>query len=189
MMNFAKTMLAGLLLAPLAAAADDMSYTWVDAAYVDLDLDIPGAPSGDGYALKGSVGFAQHWFAFAEYDALSIDVVDVNLMSAGLGGHYGLTDHLDLVGRAGYLQIDVSAPGPDPGSESGYLASLGLRGRLADRVELEGSYMQRDTGNGDEGVWTAGGRFHFTPAFSAGVEYEMGDDNDNLFFAGVRYTF
>ena len=66
-MKLASAVIGGLVLAvaPLAAMAEDMSYSYVEADYVDLDID--DAPSGDGFALRGSVGFAGNWFAFAEY--------------------------------------------------------------------------------------------------------------------------
>ena len=57
-MNLVKAMFGGLMLAaaPLAALAEGMSYSYVDAAYVDTDID--GAPSADGFGLRGSFGFA-----------------------------------------------------------------------------------------------------------------------------------
>jgi len=51
-MNLVKAMFGGLMLAaaPLAALAEGMSYSYVDAAYVDTDID--GAPSADGFGLR-----------------------------------------------------------------------------------------------------------------------------------------
>ena len=53
-MKFAKVMLGSLMLAaaPLAAMAEDMSYNYVDLAYVDQDIDGVG-PSADGFGLRG----------------------------------------------------------------------------------------------------------------------------------------
>lgn len=186
-MRFPRLMLAGLALAcaPLAATAEAMSYNWVDAEYVDLDID--DAPSGDGYAAQGSVGFGEYGFAFAEYNALSVDVVDIDLWTVGLGGHYPINPDLDVVGRAGYLKIDISVPGGGL-DDDGYLVSLGLRGRLGGHVELEGSVMARDTGNDSETVWVAGGRYHFNRNFAVGAEYQVGD-NANLLYAGLRFSF
>ena len=58
-MKFVKTLVSGLLIAvtPLAASADDMSYSFVGLDYIETDIDGAGAQA-DGYALRGSVGFA-----------------------------------------------------------------------------------------------------------------------------------
>ena len=190
-MKLAQAAIGGLLLAaaPLAAMADDTSYSWIEADYVDLDLDFAGAPPGDGLALRGSVGFANNWFAFADYSSLEVDVLDIDLIEAGGGGHYSFAENFDVVGRVGDIQVDVSVPGAGDTDDDGYLVSLGVRGRLGDAVELEGSVMDRDTGGdgGSETEWTVAGRYHFN-RFAVGAEYQMGDD-ENILYAGVRYSF
>lgn len=187
-MKFVNAMAGSLLLAvaPLAAHAEDMSYSWVNIEYTDVDID--DAPSGDGPSLRGSIGFADHFFAFAEYGMFDVDVLDIDLMAVGLGGHYGLTDKLDLVGRAGYVEVDISSPGFSA-TQDGWLASVGLRSRVAEHVELEGSVMQRDLGDGgDDTVFSVGGRYHFNDLVAAGLEYQMSDEV-NFLFAGVRFSF
>ena len=76
-MKLGKVVLGSLMLAsaPLAAMADDMSYSYVDAAYVETDID--GAPSADGFGLRGSVGFAENWFVFANYSSQSVQGIAI----------------------------------------------------------------------------------------------------------------
>lgn len=101
-MRFLKAMTAGLMLAalPLASHAEDMSYSFVDLGWIQTDIDGFG-PKADGFALRGSVGFAENFFAFAEYADQSISIfgvgVDIEQYAVGLGGHYGLSDNLDIV--------------------------------------------------------------------------------------------
>ena len=78
-MNLVKAMFGGLMLAaaPLAALAEDMSYSYVDLAYVDTEVDGVG-PSLDGFALRGSISFAENWFAFGEFAAQSVSGVDLD---------------------------------------------------------------------------------------------------------------
>ena len=104
-MKLVNVMLGGLMLAaaPLAALAEDMSYSNVDLAYVETDIDGVG-PSLDGFGLRGSVGFAQNWFAFGEYSAQSVSGVDLDTYTVGLGGHYGLADNLDLIAIHQYFR-------------------------------------------------------------------------------------
>jgi hypothetical protein len=187
-MKYFHALAGSLLLAsvPLAAHAEDMSYSYVNLDYADVDPD--DAPSGDGPSLRGSVGFADHYFAFAEYGMFDIDVVDIDLMAVGLGGHFGLNDNIDFVARAGYVQVDISVPGFSD-SQDGWLVSAGLRGRVGNHVELEGSVMQRDLGDGgDDTVFTVGGRYHFNDLFAIGAEYQTSSDV-NIAYAGVRLSF
>lgn len=188
-MKFVSALLGGLLLAvsPLATLADDMNYSFVELDWINTDVD--NGPSGDGFYLDGSVGFADHFFVFADYASQSVDVIDIDALSVGIGGHFGIAENLDLVGRVGYSELDLSAPGFSADAD-GYLVSAGLRGRVADQFEMEAHIIYRDLGNqgGDETAYSLGGRYHFSDMFAFGAEYQFGEDADTL-FAGVRFSF
>jgi hypothetical protein len=189
-MKFLNVMTAGLMLAglPLASHAEAMSYSFIDLGYIAADID--GASSNpDGFALRGSVGFAEQFFAFAAYSKLSASGVDVDQTTVGLGGHYGLSDNLDLVGRAGWLNADGSGPGGSL-SDDGYVLSAGLRGRVGTSVELEAGVAYADFGGsiGDDTSFAVGGRYYFTRNIAVGAEYQ--DDGDgSVIFLGGRYSF
>ena len=189
-MKLAKAVIGGLLLAatPLAAMADDMSYSYVDLGYAQLDIDGVG-PSADGFGLRGSIGFAQNWFAFAGYTAESVQGIDIDTISVGVGGHYGFTDNLDLVGRLGYFEINLDAGGGLNADDNGYLLDAGLRGRVGDAVELEGGLHYTDLSDGgDDTALYVGGRFHFNKTWALGAEYASGDNSSEI-FAYVRASF
>lgn len=186
-MKFGKVMLGSLLLAaaPLAAHAEGMSYSYVEADYVDVDID--NAPSGDGFGVRGSVGFADNWFVFADYLDASVNVVDIETIAVGLGGHFEVASNVDAVGRIGYTETDLSA-GPVNVSDDGYTLSLGLRGQMS-QFEAEGHLVYTDLSDGgDETAFEFAGRWNFTDMFSAGVAYRIGDDVNTL-YAGVRLSW
>jgi long-subunit fatty acid transport protein len=165
-----------------------MSYSFVDLGYIAADID--GVDStADGFALRGSIGFAEHYFAFTEYSNLSVSGGDFDQITVGLGGHYGLSDNLDLVGRAGWFKVNASDPG---GSfdDDGYLLSAGLRGKVGTSVELEASVIYTDLGgsNGDDTAFAMGGRYYFTRNFAVGAEYKDDSDSSAIFLGG-RYSF
>jgi hypothetical protein len=189
-MKFAKTLIGGLLLAvsPLAAFADEMSYSYVGLDYIETDIDGLG-PKADGFAVRGSVGFAEHYFVFAEYVPQSVANVDIDSMAVGFGGHYGLSDSLDLVGKLGWFQVDLSAPGGLDADDDGYLVEAGLRGRVAGSVELEGGARYLDLSDGgDDTSFYAAGRYHFNAMWAVGAEYRSGSDSSS-WLAGVRVSF
>jgi hypothetical protein len=190
-MKCTKVMLGSLALAVASFAAqaadDDMSYSNLDLGYVETDID--GAPSADGFGLRGSVGFAQNWFAFGEYVNQDLAGVDIDQFAVGLGGHYGLTEEMDLTGRVGYVDAEASVGGVSA-SVDGYLLSLGLRGQIGDAFELEGRVDHTDLGNqgGDDQSLAIAGRYFFTNQFAVGAELATSDDA-NSYLVGVRWNF
>ncbi|MGQ0385290.1 MAG: outer membrane beta-barrel protein [Gammaproteobacteria bacterium] len=191
-MKIMKTLIGSLMLAalPLAAQADNhgMSYSYIDAGYNEMDLD--SVASGDGVGVRGSVGFAENFFAFADYGMFDFSGgADVDAYQIGLGGRLGVSDKVDLVGRVGYTKLDLSA-GALSADEDGYLVSAGVRGELADGFELEGSVIYRDFGgsSGDDTAFAVGGRYFFTDNFAVTADFESGDDIE-IIFAGVRFSF
>jgi hypothetical protein len=187
-MKIVNAMACSLMVAMLstAAQAEDLSYSNVDFGWLSTDLD--DGPTVDGFGLRGSVGFAEHYFVFAEYGSQEVGGADVDQYAVGLGGHYALAENLDLVGRLGYMNAEISA-GPFSDDEDGYLFSAGLRGHIAPDFELEGGAIHRDFGGGaDDTALVIGGRYFFTDNFAINAEYEHGDDAGTI-FAGIRLTF
>ena len=195
-MKLVKVILGGLMLAaaPLAALAEDMSYSYVEVGYVDADL--ADVASGDGPSLRGSANFAEKFFAFGEYTTLDFPGgVDLDQYVVGLGGHFGIFDNADFVGRVGYTEFDVSVPGLGSGSADGYVVSAGIRGQVAEDFELEGHVIHTDLGSdlGDSTGFVVGGRYFFTGSLAIGLEYRTGDEiggeDLDLLSAHVRFAF
>lgn len=188
-MKIVKALLGSLMLAavPLAAQAEGMSYSYIDLGYNEIDID--GAPTGDGFGVRGSVGFAENFFAFAEYSTFGFPGgLDVDFYSVGLGGRLGVSDNVDLVGRAGYAKADASAGGLSA-DDDGYVVAAGVRAEVADGFELDGNVIYTDFGSGaDDTELAVGGRYFFTENFAVGAEFRTGDDADTI-FAGVRFAF
>jgi hypothetical protein len=187
-MKLLKAVVGGLMLAavPLAALAEDMSYSYVDLAYVDTDID--GAPSADGFGLRGAVDFAENFFVFGEYSDQSGGGLDLTSYAVGFGGHYGVAENVDVVGRIGWAQVEVDS-GPFNADDDAYLIDLGLRGRIGDAVELEGGARYTDFSDGGDSTGLfVGGRFHFNETWALGAEYQDGDDSSTI-LAYVRASF
>jgi hypothetical protein len=187
-MKFVNAMACSLIIAMLSTAANaqEMSYSNLDLGWLSTDID--DGPTVDGFGLRGSVGIAENFFVFAEYGSQEAGGADLDQYAVGFGGHLALAENLDLVGRLGYLNAEVSA-GPFSDDEDGYLFSAGLRGRIAPDFEIEGGAIHRDFGGGaDDTSVVFGGRYFLTENLAINAEYEHGDDAGTI-FAGIRLTF
>ena len=187
-MKFVNAMACSLMLAAMstAARAEDLSYSNLDLGWLSTDLD--NGPTVDGFGLRGSVGFAENLFVFGEFSNQEVSNVDIDQYAAGIGGHLGISENVDLVGRLGYINTEVSS-GSFSADDDGYLVSAGLRGRVVEDFELEGGVIYRDLGgNADDTAAVIGGRWFFHENFAINAEYEHSDDSGTI-FAGVRFTF
>jgi opacity protein-like surface antigen len=202
-------MALGLVSAPVFA---DFSYSNVEVGFHQGEIDgIDGGEGvigadGDGFLLAGSAAFGESVFGFASFGSLSLDdfeldgvsvsapgaKVKVKPLSVGVGFHWPLGESVDFVSGLSYERLKVSASdGVDSfsDSENGYGISAGLRGRLGESLELTGTLKYLDLG-GSEFVYSVGGRYYFTSAFAAGIDYTKYDDA-KLSILGVvlRYDF
>src|SRR5690606_16674483 len=102
---------AGAVL-PLGAAAQDLDYTFVEAAYVNSEIDAgPLDIDGDGLGLQGSVLITDDVFLFGEYASYDYDGgFDATSYSLGAGMRWGLKPELDLVGDLGYVHAELDRP-------------------------------------------------------------------------------
>lgn len=187
-----KKLLSALLIASIAplsstaAAADrNLSLTYVDASYQDID------GVADGFRLRGSYGFGEsNWYAFADYSRSEIDELnnaDFNMGHIGVGYSLPISEPADLVFETGYQLIRA-----DGSDLSGYRIAAGVRTQLG-TPRLEGHAKAVRYGGGDlESQWGAniGLNYFFTDAkrFSVLGEYEYGEDGD-IYWVGLRATF
>jgi len=181
------------------AADEGFSYNLAEIGYVrgeidDLDL------KGDGVTLGGSMQFSPNIFGsfnFADIDYGSsaatggVKIKGTNY-SLGVGFNWALGPTLDLVSGATYEHIKIkgSSGGVSASSnDSGFGLNVGLRGRVAEKLELTGNVKYVDFGQGaNDFTFGAGGRWYFTDAFAAGPDVSHNDDGTNWGIS-FRYDF
>jgi hypothetical protein len=128
-MKYQKLIATIFAVVPVAGmAADDLSYTYLQADYINLDIDDVGDngdvlddfDNGNGFAIRGSFGFGNNWFVFSDYSVTDADVsffddsdmlqpgnADVKKLDLGVGLALPLTDISDLVLRGAYTDTDI----------------------------------------------------------------------------------
>jgi len=190
------------MLSQAAIAAKGFSYSYLDGGYQGLRADSADA---DGVAAKLSYGFMDHFMILAGYshfwqdkaEGLSSVDVQVDQFTIGGGGHYSITERIDLVGSVVYVNEQSSGDAKYPGDSSksrvkgtreGYRAEFSGRIRAMDKLELTPLVAYRDvgdesgTGFGLDAIY----QFHRDWSVRGNATYFNDDSATNLFL-GVRF--
>ena len=99
-----------------------MDYSFAEFGYVDTHVDSNGVDvDGDGFALRGSLAVNPNFFVFAGYqDLTSTSTSTLSLLEVGGGGHWPLSDKIDLIGKVGIVKAEIDA-GPFDDDDDGFL--------------------------------------------------------------------
>lgn len=163
---------------PISAQASELSYSYVEANYVNLDSD------ADGFGLRGSVAFSENFYGLAGYTNVEVVGIDVDGFEIGLGFNHGVSDKTDLIGELAYQSASGGGFNAD-----GYRASFGVRGQLADNFEgiLKANYVDGGDYSGDFSG-TIGGHVKFNDTWGITGELEFAD-SDTGYLLGLRARF
>lgn len=170
---------------PFAAQAQekDLSYTWVEGNYVNLDN------STDGWGLRGSYNFGTSGlYALGSYSWLDADTplgdVNVKANEFGLGYHHSVADQTDLIGEVAYRNADTGTQNIDGGR-----ASVGVRSAMTKNFEgfVKANYYDLSDYSGDV-TGTVGAQYKFNPNWGVTAEAEVGN-GDQAYLLGVRASF
>ena len=176
---------------PLAGHAETMNYSYAELGYIDANFDAGAFDNdvdGDGFALRGSLAVNPNFFVFAGYQDLDFDFdVDASLLEVGGGGHWPLSDKIDIVGKLGIVKAEVDV-GQFDDDDDGFMVGARVRGAVAPKFELEGGFDYRNIDVGDETTIVLEGRYFFIPQLAGGVSVSIGDDVTSLGL-NVRWTF
>ena len=182
---------AALIVAPAAALADDLSYTYADVRYFttdadDLSINQQGGVLAGSYAID-STFFVAGDASFGYSDAFNNGHYKTVTAALRGGAHYPVTDVLDVVGSAGMLFADVSGNGAKE-NDFGYRADAGLRLALAPQVEIGAFYSYQSIFSNDTSTFTGDLQYHVTENISAVASITNGRNAD-IYSIGARYRF
>jgi len=200
--------------------AEDLSYTYLQADYINLDIDdvgddgdiIDDFDNGNGYAVRGSLGFGNNWFIFGNYSKTDADITffddldmlqpgnaDVIRMDLGLGMALPLNDASDLVLRGAYTDTDIddfdvgasednSLDDLNDDDSDGYFADASWRSQVSPNIEvsLGGRYTEME--NIDGLIFIGGVLFEVSEAWGISLQVDAGDEL-STYSAGARLSF
>ncbi|HUO66743.1 MAG TPA: porin [Gammaproteobacteria bacterium] len=188
-------LVATVVLMPALSSAQQTSKSGFDYNYAELsydkhDFDVSRAPDnidGDGFTLSGSFKVADDWHVYASYGTANLDLgLDVDTWVLGLGYNYSLKPNVDLYGRVLYIDQSASS-GQFSAHDNGLGLQFRVRGRVNEKVEVEGGLQYVDVASSDTSL-QASVRYYFTRQISAGVGITLGGNADGL-GVNVRYSF
>jgi hypothetical protein len=192
-------LLASALLVTSALAAEGPRYTYVEAGYVDLEVDndssFGGDLDGDGFAIGGSLAVTDMFHLFTDYSDIDLDAdnfavsADYSQFAIGGGINYAMSDTVDLVGRLAYLDAEVEVDTFGSADESGYGLYAGVRDMVMPAWEVSGGIAYSDLGDGIDGTsFSLGTLYSLTEVFAVGAGLSFGDDTTS-WTVGARLYF
>jgi opacity protein-like surface antigen len=156
---------AALAFGAQAASAADFSYNLAEVSYISGD-------HYDGFGLAGSLELAPQIFGHAGIDAIEFDGgLDGSLLGLGIGYAISINEMLDVIGTGSLKRFKFDGSN----GEFGFGLGVGVRALLVEQLELQGGLEYVDVDTYSDTTFRVGGRWNFTPAFAAGLDYQ---DND-----------
>jgi len=168
--------------APAPEPAGDLSYSYAQLRYVDLD-------DGDGDGLQFGVSFqlSDDWMVLGEITSIDLaGNADGSTLEVGGGYIHDLERDFDLIATFSVIGAETDSPFGDD-DDTGIGLSLGTRGMLTPELEIRGAVKHVNLDNNDTYL-ELGGDYYFTSRFSAGASIEFAGDTD-LYTVGARLHF
>ncbi|HYQ72342.1 MAG TPA: outer membrane beta-barrel protein [Gammaproteobacteria bacterium] len=183
-------------------AAAGFNYTYMEGGYRNVDSD---PADGEGVRVALSYGATDYIHVVAEYTRLWIDDIDdassVNIdldeFQVGFGGHFSITDKVDLVGTVSYVDDQYTGKARPDGlsykarindKEEGYEAKVYGRIQALKKLEMTPHVIHRDVTDSETGFGLGmvyGLNRKFAIRFE-GTHYS--DESTTDLFLGVRFN-
>jgi hypothetical protein len=192
---------ASLAMFSQVTAAGGFDYTYADAGYRNVDSD---NYSGDGLQVGLSYGATDYMHIVGTYSRLWVDDidgasdvdVDIDEFTIGFGGHYSITDKIDLAGELVYVDDEYTGDARPDGlgfktnineSEEGYQATVYGRIQVLKKLEMTPHVVYRDVDESETGfglglVYDLSKKF----AIRARATSFTGDNDTTNLFLGLR---
>jgi hypothetical protein len=186
-----------LAAASFGAYAAEPNYTYVDANIARTTIETGNNSPDvdfDGWAVRGSFGFADDFHVFGGYQQTNNDeFVDIDVQEAqvGFGWHPSIADNADALFEVSYInqRIDTQVFGFDIDEDfDSYRASIGLRAAFNDVLLANVKANYTDGDGGSEFTPSFGLEARFNDTWSVVGDAEVGSGMQR-YSVGVRASF
>lgn len=147
------------------AVAGGFNYTFAEGGYRNVDSD---SFDGDGFRFSLSYGATDHIHLVGDFSRLWLDDIDgasqvdidIDEFKIGFGGHFSITDKIDLAGTVTYVDDEYTGRAMPDGldyktniseSEEGYETTLYGRIQALKKLEMTPHVVHREVGGSDTG--------------------------------------
>ena len=194
-MDFKRPLLCLTTIAALTsgvASADQPSFSYVEAGYTRVNLDdIDVDP--DGYYIEGSIALGESGFLRASYSDLEDDIlgldVETEALSVGIGYRQELGSNSSWYVVADYLEGEVDVEGIGDADADGYQLATGVRGFVADSVEMGVEIGYADVDDADGFLGTINLLYHFSESLALKAEAGLDEEDNSEVSLGLRFNF
>ena len=184
-----------------SAIAAGFNYTFGELGYRNVDGDNIEA---DGFRASFSFGATDYIHVVGDYSRLWVDDldgassvdVDIDEFKIGFGGHYPVTDKIDVVGQITYVDDEYTGKARPDGldyktnindSEEGYEVTLFGRIQAMKKLELTPHVAHREVGSESDTGFGLGLIYKLNRKFALRVRgTHFSDESTTNLFAGVR---
>lgn len=182
---------AALLCISAPAFSQDVSYSYIQAEYLDVDVDdnFFFDLDGDGYRVSGSVELGDNWFVFGDFTNVDFNTgVDLDQFRVGGGFFANVWGDTDWFVALSYEDLEASANGVSATGD-GLGVETGLKNLSFGRLEWKGSISYVDFGDdGDSLALNTGLWYTVSGNFAIGADASF-DDDTILWGVGARLYF
>jgi hypothetical protein len=175
--------------------ANTMNYDYIEVGYSLInDSGASGGVTLSGsYDIYNNINVLGNLFISTTTDKSVADDVDVTAYTIGLGYHSRYSEELDFFAEAVLLNTDITATKSGikvNEDDTGYIAAIGVRSQLNDKVELLGRIERRNSDALSETVFTFGGLYKYSKKTSLGLKLNTGaEDGSEAITASIRWNF
>lgn len=191
-----------LLLSTLAleVQADGVSYDHVQVRYADIETNaLTYTIHGNQLILDASWSVTDSMYLALDYEKLGANEqgedLDQKTLHATFGYHLPLSDDVDFFAEAGIVDSSVDfiyrddlASGQFSDSDTGYIASIGIRRNLDDKGEFYMNVNYLSLYDDTDVSYQLGTLIRFSTHFSALIGYRR-DNVAKQFEFGLRYDY
>jgi hypothetical protein len=175
------------------ALASDISYTFIEGGYIDVNPE--DGPEGSGFGVGVSGEFGDYLYLFAGYSDVDFDDIlpglqaDLATFEGGAGLHFDFGQRLSIFGEAGLLNSSLDFSDGSEDDENGYVVAGGAKFKVK-RFEFEGKVGRGDMEDSEPTtVYSGGVRFDLTKSVALAGSYAWDDDSNDTVTGGLRLTF
>jgi hypothetical protein len=173
------------------AQANTINYDYMEVGYslVNDSIVSGGITLSGSYDIYDNVNVLGNLFISTSSDKPAPSDAEVTAYTIGFGYHKSISEKMDVFAEALLLNTDTTV-GSFNKDDTGYVAAIGVRSPLNDKVELLGRIERRNSDLLSETVFTFGGLYKYSEKTSLGLKLNTGaEDGSEAITASIRWSF